>query len=56
MKRTYECNLAKLETATLRRQAGVPPGKCLVDVENLRLLIGKVKELEKLIKREGMRI
>ena len=56
MKRTYECNLAKLETATLRRQAGVSPGKCLVDVENLRLLIGRVKELEKLIKREGMRI
>ena len=56
MKRTYECNLAKLETATLRRQAGVAPGKCLVDVENLRLLIGRVKELEKLIKREGMKI
>ena len=56
MKRTYECNIAKLETATLRRQAGIAPGKCLVDVENLRLLIGRVKELEKLIKREGMRI
>lgn len=49
-------NIKRLETAVLRRQAGVPPLKVVVRVEDLRLLLEAYKEIQRVFKREGLKL
>jgi hypothetical protein len=55
MRQPYTFNLKRLETAILRKQAGVPPNMVCVPVEDLRLLLEHVKRLEQKLKRDGER-